>query len=208
MSGKKKAAGSGKRDSEWPKVHVISELEQVKVLAVPLRLRILEPLCEEARTTKQVAEILGEKPTKLYHHVEALERAGLIRLETTRPKRGTLEKYYRAIARSFRADEQLFSLAEPTAGGEESWQTVAASVLENAAREVRRFDRAGDGPPPVAQQAIFAGLRIRAGEAQIAELRNKLESWIAEAQEAEDESGGTEDYRVALAFFPVTSGTR
>lgn len=26
------------------------------------------------RTTKQVAERLGEKPTKLYHHVEALER--------------------------------------------------------------------------------------------------------------------------------------
>ena len=48
------------------------ELEQVKVLADPLRVRILETMALEERTTKQVAEELGEKPTRLYPHVEAL----------------------------------------------------------------------------------------------------------------------------------------
>ena len=67
--------------------YVIRDLAQLKVLADPLRVRILEALCEQPRTTKQVAERLGEKPTKLYHHVEALDRAGLIELHSTRPNR-------------------------------------------------------------------------------------------------------------------------
>ena len=37
----------------------------------------MELFAEAPRTTKQVAELLGEPPTRLYHHVAALERAGL-----------------------------------------------------------------------------------------------------------------------------------
>jgi DNA-binding transcriptional ArsR family regulator len=85
----------------------LSDLDQVKVLADPLRIRILEELCKEERTTKQVAKLLGEKPTKLYHHVDALERVGLIRLARTRQNRGTMEKYYMAVARQFRADSRI-----------------------------------------------------------------------------------------------------
>ena len=74
-------------------VMMLTDLEQMKVLADPLRIRILESLAIDERTTKQVADLLGEKPTKLYHHVEALERVGLIRMTRTRQNRGTLEKY-------------------------------------------------------------------------------------------------------------------
>ena len=84
-------------------IYTLKDLDQVKVLADPLRIRILEALLEE-RTTKQVADLLGEKPTKLYHHVDALEKVGLIALSRTRQNRGTVEKYYLAVARTFRAD--------------------------------------------------------------------------------------------------------
>ena len=57
---------------------------------------------------KQVADFLGEKPTKLYHHVDALERVGLIALSRTRQNRGTVEKYYLAVARAFQADSSAF----------------------------------------------------------------------------------------------------
>ena len=67
-------------------VHLAS-LEQMKMLADPRRIRILELLCGEERTTKQVAEILGEPPTRLYHHVAALARVGLVRLTRTRQSR-------------------------------------------------------------------------------------------------------------------------
>lgn len=42
----------------------------------------------------QVAAQLGEPPTRLYHHVNALERAGVLRLVDTRQVRGTTEKYF------------------------------------------------------------------------------------------------------------------
>ncbi len=71
-------------------------LDQVRALAHPLRLRLLELFARQARTAKQAAEVLGEPPTRLYHHVAALERAGLIRLKETRQNRGTTEKYYEA----------------------------------------------------------------------------------------------------------------
>jgi len=69
-------------------------LEQVRALAHPLRLRLLELFAERARTTKQAAEALGEAPTRLYHHVAALERAGLVRLRETRRVRGAVAKYF------------------------------------------------------------------------------------------------------------------
>lgn len=181
------------------KVHLLTDLEQVKVLADPLRLRILEPLCEAARTTKQVAEILGEKPTKLYHHIDALERVGLIRLESTRQKRGTLEKYYRAVATSFRADPELFS---STSCAPESWAAMGATVLENAVTELRGL--APPDPSESPEKAIFAGVRIRARAADVAALQEKVESWIEEATSIECEEEDEEvDYRLAVAFYPV-----
>ena len=86
MSDTKGPDGSG---GDLPDVYTISSLDQVKVVADPLRVRILETIVLEPRTTKQIAEILGEKPTRLYHHVDALAEAGLIRLVDTRPVRGT-----------------------------------------------------------------------------------------------------------------------
>lgn len=62
----------------------LQELDQLKALADPLRQRILQALCQEPMTTKQVAQQLGEKPTRLYHHVSTLEQAGLIQIVETR----------------------------------------------------------------------------------------------------------------------------
>ena len=85
---KKKSAAGRKARGGTPQAGslTLSDLDQVKVLADPLRIRILEEMCTAERTTKQVAQRLGEKPTKLYHHVEALERVGLIRSHTDAPE--------------------------------------------------------------------------------------------------------------------------
>src|SRR4051812_23594006 len=72
----------------------------LRALAHPLRLRILELFAEAPRTTKQVAELLDQPPTRLYHHVAALERAGILRLKETRKNRGTVEKWYESVART------------------------------------------------------------------------------------------------------------
>src|SRR5215470_1338117 len=87
---------------------VLSDLKQVKALADPLRQSMLRAFAGEPKTTKQVADGLGEKPTKLYHHVETLERVGLLKLVKMRQNRGTIEKYYQAVAGKFTVDPKLF----------------------------------------------------------------------------------------------------
>jgi len=82
-------------------IYMLRKLEQVRAIADPLRIRILNALCEKPMTTKQVAEHLGENINKLYHHVDALEAAGLVKLVETKRNRGTLEKYFQAVAKHF-----------------------------------------------------------------------------------------------------------
>src|SRR5438093_1274547 len=69
-----------------------ANVAQLRALAHPLRLRLFELFAETPRTTMQVAELLGQPPTRLYHHVNALERAGLLKLRETRQIRGAVEK--------------------------------------------------------------------------------------------------------------------
>ena len=100
-------------------------------------MRILGALCEE-RTTKQVAELLNEKPTRLYHHVDALERAGLVQLTRTRPKRGTVEKYYRSVARRF---EARVSTRGRSDASREAIDDVMGTMFSTTSAEVSRSPR-------------------------------------------------------------------
>ena len=78
--------------------------QELRALAHPLRLKLLEEFAGgPPRTTMQVAASLGEPPTRLYHHVNALERAGILTLARTRQVRGTTEKYFEVAKKSFGA---------------------------------------------------------------------------------------------------------
>src|SRR6185295_7812601 len=103
---------------------------ELRALAHPLRLRMIELFAETPRTTKQVAGILGQPPTRLYHHVAALERAGLLVLKETRQVRGATEKWYEAAARRL-------ALKRATApGGRRALGATALSILEQSRQEV------------------------------------------------------------------------
>jgi DNA-binding transcriptional ArsR family regulator len=122
-------AARGRRGEGREEVYRVKSLVQVRALANPLRMRILVTLAEKPRTTKQVADLLGQPATRLYHHVAALEKAGLVRLRKTRPLRGTVEKYYQAVASRFEVADNIFSGAgRPTRGG-------AVTALVDQARE-------------------------------------------------------------------------
>jgi DNA-binding transcriptional ArsR family regulator len=135
---RKKQSGGGKSAMPKADVYTLKTLDQVKVLADPLRVRILESLCEE-RTTKQVADFLGERPTKLYHHVDALEKAGVIRLTRTRQNRGTLEKYYLAIARAFRMDPQIFSATPRGKKENQVLRNLVSTVMDGTTLDLHKL---------------------------------------------------------------------
>src|SRR3954469_14150284 len=98
---------------------------EMRALAHPLRLRILELFAEAPRTTKQVAELLGQPPTRLYHHVAALERAGLLVLKETQQNRGAVEKWYAGVAKQYQATDEKSSKSKTS---REARRALAATV--------------------------------------------------------------------------------
>ena len=189
--------------------YTVADLEQVKVLADPLRLRILEAFCEE-RTTKQVADRLGEKPTKLYHHVDLLDRLGLIQLMRTKKNRGTLEKYYLAVAKTFRVDSTVFSAADTgTSPKAESLQAMVSHVFETTAAEMRGLIGIAGGKAAEAaealerEEAMLTYLDLRVTKQQADDLRERLRATIAELTSGEEEKGDLLRYRLTLAYYPL-----
>ena len=205
--GRKPAAGRKVRPAKRQAPSLtLSDVHQVKVLADPLRIRILEELCTAERTTKQVAERLGEKPTKLYHHVEALERVGLIRLTRTRQNRGTMEKYYLAVARQFKADSRIFSAADAGSGDEgDALQAMIATVFERTADEMRGLVAQQRGREGIEEQGVLSYLEIETDKKhgrQFQERLMRLIKSIEEAPEATTKSG-RKKYRLTVAFYPL-----
>jgi DNA-binding transcriptional ArsR family regulator len=202
---KKKSAVS--RVVDQAAVYTLTDLEQVKLVSDPLRLRILEAFCREPRTTKQVASLLGEKPTRLYHHVDALSSAGLIRLTDTRQVRGTVEKYYRSVARAFRADPRIF---EPGGGGEEERRAVAdmgTTVLERTAAELRELVLTDRGGTPE-EDGIVGHVEVWGSDAEVRAVRDRLAALVQDVTDKDctrvtKRRAGTRRFRLTIAYFPL-----
>ena len=184
-----------------------ANVAELRALAHPLRLRIIELFAEAPRTTKQVADILGEPPTRLYHHVAALERAGLLRLKETRKNRGTVEKWYESIARSMSG---AVSAREAARGGKKSAAAVARrgvamTVLEQSRQEVLKAMATPGGEPP-----LLARLLMVAPPARERELRDRIFSFLKEIQRefhcdenvTPEETGSYERWAMTVTFAP------
>jgi len=81
--------------------------EQLKALAEPLRQSLLEQFCQPA-TIKAAAAKLGVPVTRLYHHVDQLLAAGLIRVAREEKRRAVSERYFEAVARRFAVSPSAF----------------------------------------------------------------------------------------------------
>jgi len=60
-------------------MHEISNLRQIRLLASPLRQGIMDALeTSDAKSAKELAQILGYAPDAVYHHLRLLARSGLL----------------------------------------------------------------------------------------------------------------------------------
>jgi DNA-binding transcriptional ArsR family regulator len=191
----------GRRSAPQAELRTLDDLKQVRALADPLRMRILTALCEE-RTTKQVAELLHEKPTRLYHHVDALERAGLVQLTRTQPKRGTIEKYYRSVARTI---EARVSTGRGSEASREAIDNVMATAFATTSAEVSRLLEHGAGST-LSEEGVLTFLEIHATRAEIQQLRRRLQAAIGVAMEEGKPARRDERYRLTIAFYPLETG--
>ncbi len=153
--------------------------EQLGALAHPMRQRALA-LLAMPRTNKQVATLLGESPARLHFHLQELARAGLIELVEARPKGGVIEKYYRAVAGSFRLAPALAGVAPGKAG-------MAAAALEAARAELTR---AGEQSGLPAAQIYVTHERVALSQEALERVQVHLEAirqeFLAAAQRPDE----------------------
>jgi predicted ArsR family transcriptional regulator len=175
----------------------IQDLETVRVLSDPLKLRLLQAFTESAKTTKQVAAELGESVTKLYRHVDALHDLGLIEIVEEKQKRGTIERTFRAVARRFEADHSLFSGDNSGDGANAVRQVLRGSETEI----LGALARASDDDEA---QTMFMRIRGKASPEKIAELQQALESWV-QSIPSDDQAptDAAREFGGLIAFYPI-----
>jgi len=184
--------------------YVIKRLEQAKLLTDPFKLKILEGFAIEPSTTKQVADRMGEKAPRLYRHVDALVDEGLLELVEEKPKRGTIERYYRTIADRFEVDPGLFSSAR-NADADDNVVTMLRGVVRDVESDlVRWFDQHADEMPGRDELPLVMKYNVRGSAEDIAALRRKLESWLddcnAVGSDRKDDPG-FQTYSGLIAFY-------
>ncbi|HEX7063902.1 MAG TPA: winged helix-turn-helix domain-containing protein [Bacillales bacterium] len=102
----------------------ISDAELMKILIDPKKIKILDILKKENLTVAQIAKLIGEKPSRLYYHVNKLEEADLIQLKETRQNGNLIEKYYGIVPetrKSFDFDPALLA---------ENYRAVMDSIVQ------------------------------------------------------------------------------
>lgn len=181
---KRKASRKSPAPSAEDRRRVVAEL---RAFAHPLRLRLFELFVEKPRTTMQVAEILGEPPTRLYHHVNALQKSGLLRLKETRQVRGSVEKYLEAVIP--KPLESTADVLRTSATARQTARAAANAVLEQVRQDLNAevADLKHAAPGPMILRMILGATPMRAAAvckkllAFLKELKSECESETGEA---------------------------
>jgi DNA-binding transcriptional ArsR family regulator len=187
-------------------VFEINELEHLRIISDPLRLRLIAALYEKPLTVKQVADELELKPTKLYYHVSELERIGVVKVMETRVKSGIIEKYYQTLADQIKVNRSLLRVAKqslaPSAYGE-----LLASLMEATADDLRLGVAQGVIKPPSRtshKTAVISRSTLTFDPVKADRLLQKFAKLVTEINAADDKHGETH-YGFTVAFYPMRS---
>jgi DNA-binding transcriptional ArsR family regulator len=194
----------------WPRdLRVIDTLETLRVVADPLRLRILALLRREPASAKQIARELDVPIKKLYYHLGLLEEHALIRVRSTRLVSGILEKQYEPTAYRITVDRGLLSPAdEPPTG--EGLDVFLSFVLDHARAEIKKSIAAGLIDPAAATPAAgglsLGRLWMRLSAAQRNELERRMGALHREyaAQQPAADAPGAQYYELLIGVYPTT----
>lgn len=183
----------------------ISDLETLKVVADPLRTHILELLTVEPLTVRQVAERLGLATSKLYYHVNQLEKYGLIRVVSTRVIANVIEKQYRSMAVDFDVDPALLSFSSEA--GQDTINTLVQVTIDATRDDILRSFQARafdleQGAPAQPRRVVISRQVARIPEDKAEAFRDRLHALLREFTEAEDAQNASQTYALAVAFYP------
>lgn len=87
--------------------------DEIRAYSDPYRMRILREFynLDRPATSKQIADIIGDVPSKVYYHIKKLEKYHIIKLDHTEEINGIVAKFYEPVAKEYVLnDENISSL--------------------------------------------------------------------------------------------------
>ena len=149
--------------------------KQLRTLTSPVRAEIVRALSAEGqKSIKELAAALGRSTTRLYHHMQVLRDAGLVRAAETRRVGAREEALFELVAPHLSSAE-----AVRTNEGRDALGAVARRFIATAAR---RFAQAiaspGVGVEGPARALSIRQIQIRADAARLAGLNDDLDALI------------------------------
>ena len=183
---------------------VITDVEQLRAISDPLRVRIIEAMADlplRGWTAKELAARLHTSQTKLYHHLNLLEERGFIVVAETRMVSGILEKRFQLTAVSFRVERSLLA-----GGGTDEIGPVIDTIFEKARNEILAGQRAGlvdlgADRDEERRMALWA-THARLSPASVRKVQRLVER-LAAMDDLEEPDGA--DYGLVVAFYPRAS---
>jgi DNA-binding transcriptional ArsR family regulator len=149
-----------------------------RALADPLRIRLYELLVLRPQSAKELADRVGLRPDRLYHHLAQLESGKLIEIAEYRPLAGgKVERVYAPTP-----VEPLTSEASP----------ADVARMLNAALETTRADiNAASLAKEAGEERVISLSRtgVRLNAQHLAELRAAIEDLLSRAREQPDDDG-------------------
>lgn len=178
----------------------VADPRWLRAISHPIRVRLLAMLEEEAASPVVLAAKLEQPLGTIAYHVRTLYELGLLKLVSTRQRRGATEHYYRTVARPAPSPESWQGLDAI------SKQRVLTALIDRATDHANRSAAAGGFDAVEAQLSTQALKLDREGYEQLAaEVRRWLErarEIAAEAQQRLGEGGAAAvDVGLTLMLF-------
>jgi DNA-binding transcriptional ArsR family regulator len=173
----------------------------VKMLAHPLRVRILAILEQRVGSPSEIAQELDASLGVVSYHVRRLEALGLIKLVRKTPRRGAIEHYYRADAKHHIPDEAWAQVPGILK------QALAGTTLEEIGSQVNAAAAAGRFSADDAHLSLSKLVLDERGWAAIADelakALEKVDRIHAESLERlrKGDGEGEREAMVAMMFF-------
>ncbi len=192
---------------------VIEDLETLKVMADPLRLRIRE-LMTTPCTVKQIAGMLDIPATKLYYHINLLEKHRLIVVVDAKIVSGIIERHYQVAARTIRVSPHLLAGADENA---ESIDLSINTLFEDTRTDL--FSSIKDGAVDLDENAVahcgakLTAMRLRLTDKQAQALFTEMNDLLERfTQQSNDNRArgmvNTRIYKAFNALFPTSRPDR
>lgn len=178
---------------------------KLRVLADPVRSFVLYSLVPRAKTVKELAAELDCPPTRLYYHLQQLDKHGLVFVESKRLVSGIVEKHYRAVARDWVLDRS--GLDSRGRGGPGRLEALLAFVFDQSRQEIRRQVEQGaiDLERRAPQRGSLMAVRnvLKLSDAQAERLYRRLyDFWQEYDAIAKEPADHGRFYAFAVALYP------